>query len=211
MWSLPDINRMNKDAEAAAKKRKRAKPKDLLDGHTCDQCGAPATDSVPWYDLFSDDPKGYHYMCSAHEMEDSDLFFCDECGRYVVKNYTWELYYVIENGGMTCLRCKFHQYVADESHWITDIPEKVDLEFIRKHARHLIAVKSTYWQESLQFVDNAEFDNMSGSQISGEDLGELLAKAIKKHGKCLLILDAAYQFAVSVGVYAPRKRRKAHG
>ena len=58
MWSLPEINKLNTHAAARARQlrteaaRKR-KPQCEIYG-----CSRRATDSILWYDIFSDDAKG---------------------------------------------------------------------------------------------------------------------------------------------------------
>jgi hypothetical protein len=70
--------------------------------------------------------------------------------------------------------------------------------------------------ESLKFLGNVEFDSMSGCRIRGfssaddtpdagvQEIRDLLARAREDgHERAILILDAGYQFAVSIGVYVP--------
>ena len=60
--------------------------------------------------------------------------------------------------------------------------------------------------EGIRFVNNVEFDSMDGHCISGGGVDELqeTLRQLKDEGddRAILILDAAYQFAVSIGVYA---------
>lgn len=85
--------------------------------------------------------------------------------------------------------CAAARYFAEEDNWIELTDENiaaVDFERARK-AKHVIG---------------AEFDSMDGHQISGSKIKEILEQAREDgYSKALLILDAAYQFAVSIGVY----------
>jgi len=93
-----------------------------------------------------------------------------------------------------------------ESNWIELTEEniqKVDTARARK-AQHVIGVEMPV-PEGIEFYDNAEFDSMDGHQISGESVQSILESAREDgHKKAILILDAGYQFAVSIGVYVPK-------
>jgi hypothetical protein len=68
-------------------------------------------------------------------------------------------------------------------------------------ATHVIGVRMPI-PKSIEFVDNAEFDSGNGRQISGDSVQDILTHAMEDgHERALLILDARYQFAVSIGVY----------
>jgi hypothetical protein len=58
------------------------------------------------------------------------------------------------------------------------------------------------------FHDNAEFDSSSGHQISGENLLEVIKRLDQPF---CLVLDGAYQFAVSIGIYVRASAKFAEG
>lgn len=216
MWSLPDIKKLNEEACQNAPKLieyvRDGRDENGKEPH-CSFCDKKATDVNLWYDVFSDDPKGIVATCEEHsDYIHEEYFYCDICGRLMVNNYTWELYYINTDGGRVCLNCAFDEYVKNLSNWWV-MPD-VSFEDL-KSLPHLIPVEGKHWESRLKFVGNVEFDSMSGAKISGfsstsvddgvGDLRELMKKAIKEHGKCLLILDGTYQFAVSIGVYVERE------
>jgi hypothetical protein len=221
MWSLPDVVKMN--AEAADKNRQkkleRACVTHRLDRQRvqCDHCNRPATLVRLWYDIFSDDPKGIIASCEDHEdrIEEGN-FFCGDCERTFVENYTWELYYhTMEDGEQLCLNCWAKRYLKEEGHWLdldAERIEKVDFNEIRK-APHLIAVSGNI-PEGLERVGGVTLDSSSGGEVTGfsysesspdsgvEKIREVLREAQEQgKKKAVLILDAAWQFCVEVGVY----------
>jgi hypothetical protein len=125
----------------------------------------------------------------------------------MVENYTWELYYVIHEGSQLCLPCYAQEVLNDAGHWIPLTDERIEsLTFndVRK-TPHCIGVEMPVPRE-IRFVNNMEFDSSTGHCISGGGLEELKETLRQLHDegetRAILILDAAYQFAVSVGVYA---------
>jgi hypothetical protein len=160
----------------------------------------------PWFDIFSCDPKGVIFRCEVHEAEhDDDYFRCEDCGRLMIDHITWERYVHETPDGPICLNCYAARVIADPKAWIALTKKAIDaltFDDVRK-APHIIAVSGP--THGLQFHGNTEFDNMDGHCISGgglDEIKETLNKA-RKEGKrkALLVLDAAYQFAVSIGVY----------
>ena len=214
MWSLPDIQQMNSEAASQQKqfetmlrtgKDGRKKIKCESDDDTC----AGDIHLTPWYDIFSDDIKGITATCEGHDQGIPEgFFYCDGCNRTIVENYTWELYYAIHDGSQLCLPCFAYEVLRDEERWTPLTDEAIDaLNFnhVRK-APHCIGVSMPVPKE-IRFVNNVEFDSSTGHCISGggvEELKETL-RQLKSEGetRAILILDAGYQFAVSVGVYAP--------
>jgi hypothetical protein len=87
------------------------------------------------------------------------------------------------------------------------------MEWIGEKAKHLIAVQTTYWQEWLAFYANVECDSSSGGRLintgscESSPLGtvkeviEHVRAALAIAPRCALILDATFQFSVSLGVY----------
>jgi len=209
MWSLPDIRALNAKAAAEAA-TERPKGWEPWHDQACEYCAEPATHSEEYWDVFGEDPKGYVHTCDLHYEEHGGAheghFWCEACGRMHVDHYTWERYrHATDEGEILCLRCWFGRVVGDDEQWLTEA-RTIDLDYLR-HRPHAIAVGSDYWRDDLDFVANAEFDNMNGHQISGDDLTGIVAKAVKEHGRCLVLMDAAWQFAVSFGVYVSKVKR----
>lgn len=214
MWSLPDIVSMNAHAKTSRKKFERAVETGKIDRKVirCEHCNKKATSVELFYDIFSPDPKGVASFCDEHlDWKHESYFECDDCGNTFVNNYTWEMYSVNTERGTLCLPCYAKQILADPKEWInlTDKEiDAVDFDKISK-AKHLIGVKMPI-PEGIKFVDNVEFDSMSGQSISGGGVPELKNQlhTLKDQGakRAILILDGAYQFAVSIGIYIDDKK-----
>lgn len=221
MWSLPDITRMNavaaKEAPSLEQQIRTGIGSDgeKLECYCSDWSGGPCEGELYhylWYDIFSDDPKGILTICETHDgyfgSPTEGYFTCKDCERVMIENYTWENYYtIVDDCTMLCLPCAAERYIADEDNWIELTDENiaaVDFDRIRR-AKHVIGVRMPT-PKGITFFDNAEFDSMDGHRISGGGIQELLHQA-KDQGetKALLIVDAGYQFAVSIGVYIPEK------
>ena len=216
MWSLPDIKQMNSEAASQQKKFEKMLRsgkdgrKNIKCEHDNDECSGEVR-LTPWYDIFSDDIKGINAACEYHDDRNGTpegFFYCDGCNRTFTENYTWELYYAIHEGSQLCLPCFAYEVLRDEERWTLLTDEAIDaLNFnnVRK-APHCIGVSMPVPKE-IRFVNNVEFDSMDGHCISGGGLDELkdTLRTLRDEGetKAILILDAAYQFAVSIGVYAP--------
>jgi hypothetical protein len=213
MWSLPDINQLNAIAAAERPKleremrRKRHRP-------NCEvyPCAERSAGSEPYFDIFSDDPKGLVHTCSEHSAVDLDgYFYCEHCERLMVENYTWERYRVELDGMTLCLKCAAEIYFCDEQNWIE--PRLVKSVVLRPRqgrlfdavsgvlniaqCRHVLAVKQPT-PEVVVFHDNFEFDSMDGHQISGERMLDVIRQLDQPFCPAM---DAAYQFAVSIGIY----------
>jgi len=220
MWSLPDINRMNSEAASQKRQLERALKSGKLDGKKleCEWKGHDAECEgelrhYPWFDIFSEDPKGILTLCERHDgyygSPSEGYFECEGCNRVMVENYTWELYYVIYEASQLCLPCYAQEVLNDAGHWIPLTDERIEsLTFndVRK-TPHCIGVEMPV-PKQIRFVNNVEFDSMDGHCISGGGLEEIkeTLRQLQDEGetRAILILDAAYQFAVSVGVYAPK-------
>ena len=218
MWSLPDINQMNERAAANAKKLKReanAKKKPNCVRCECFSRETPAEVSFLVHDIFSDDPKDVLHLCRDCVGQSGDpwegYFTCDGCGRVMAENYTWERYCVQMDDRTLCLKCAAEEHFADAANWIDPRAVKdVVLEprgpalfdsttGVLNVARcpHVVGVKQPV-PDAVKFVDNFEFDSMDGHQISG---GNMLEAVCELSVPFCPILDAAYQFAVSIGLY----------
>lgn len=219
MWSLPDITRMNSEAFQQNKKLERAAHTGILDrkrlkceweGHY-EPCEGELRHYL-WYDIFSDDPKGILTLCEHHDgyygSPSEGYFICEDCERVMVENYTWEHYdTMVGECTMLCLPCAAARHLAEPDNWIQLTDERIDgidFEEVRR-AKHVIGAEMPV-PKGIRFVNNVEFDSMDGHCINGggvEELQETL-RQLKEDGedRAVLILDAAYQFAVSVAVYA---------
>jgi len=213
MWSLPDIAVRNSRA-AAAKPGIHKAIESRVDPETGKQavCERESADcggevhGTPWFDIFSDDPKGVTFLCANHAGEhDEDFIDCADCERLMIDHITWERYVHDTPDGPICLNCYAKRVMDDPKAWVPLTKARIDMvdfSLLRK-APHIIAVSGP--THGLQFHGNTEFDNMDGHCISGGGLDEIKATLHKarKEGKrkALLVLDAAYQFAVSIGVY----------
>jgi hypothetical protein len=206
---------MNAQAGAGAKNLKRQLRRGPGKRQKCEvyACGEKAVESAPWFDIFSDIPKGLVHVCTQHSPEDVEGFFrCEGCQRTVCDHITWERYAVILDDRTLCLKCAAEEYFADPANWID--PKLVkDAGLDRNGAplfdqgtgflnaakcRHVLGVEQPL-PDGIKFLDNAEFDNTSGQQISGDRLLNII-QSLDGQLFCP-VLDAAYQFAVSIGVY----------
>lgn len=206
MWSLPNITNLNSTASLDSTKQHIKDQMDDPSSVECDICGEPSEMVQEWYDIFSDDAKGVAGMCNKHYqdygMEGESYFTCETCERMFVKNYTWENYFKYsDEEGMQCINCARKKYLADEDNWI-DPDTEITFDMVRK-APHLIA-HGQRTPLNLEYLGNGEFDNMTGEGIYGNDaMGKLNAARSKADGRpVILVMDGAYQFAVSIGLYA---------
>lgn len=202
MWSLPDIDRLNEQAEKNAKRKQR----DPLKGQECSCCGKNAEHIEEFFDIFGDKPKGHIYRCEGCNEEGGipdGYFYCTRCNKIHIENYTWELYKTESRGDEVCLNCALNDYLGCEENWIRK-GQEVDMTLTGLDTLpHLIPVSGRYHKKRLKLVGNVEFDSMNGRQISGDSLSNVLGRAFEKSRKAVVIMDGAYQFAVSFGVYVP--------
>jgi hypothetical protein len=233
MWSLPDINRMNANAAAKATKVKREAARKRKPN--CERCECfgrkrPADVSFLIYDIFSDDPKDVLHLCQDCVGQSGDpwegYFTCDGCGRVMVENYTWERYQTELDGASLCLKCAAERFFADEDNWIQPklVKEVVLAPYNPRlngenlplfdpatgvlnvaRCQHVLGVRQPL-PKGIKFSDNAEFDSMDGHQISGRWLLDIIAELDEPFCP---VLDAAYQFAVSIGLYTRQPKRRA--
>jgi hypothetical protein len=109
---------------------------------------------------------------------------------------------------------------------------KQAFQWLQRKAKHLIGVRMTYWEDHLIFQGNVELDSWSGARITGSSsteptveggVREIVDKLEKvlvnttmrdflvtmgkppANPRCALIIDAVYQFAVSIGIYFEKK------
>lgn len=222
MWSLPDIKRLNDNAAAVAFKAKCKREVKGTANMPCEFCEGPAEkDSRQlWYDIFSDNPKGVLGLCKQHERDYGSVpegyFYCEACERLFIENYTWERYSSsTEDGGIVCLNCRAKEHIENDENWIPLKDESIGLLTFDEVRRtpHLIAVSGPT-PRGIKFFDNVELDSSTGGRLTSYDSSEptpnggvdQLKETLKKaraagHRKAILILDAAYQFSVSIGVY----------
>ena len=240
MWSLPNIAALNDEAHRKAMSGEFERAlEELIDPDTgepaaCMYAGEECEGELRgelYYDIFSDDPKGVIFLCDRHwgyyGSPAEGYFYCDDCGRLFIENYTWELYshYDEDEGALLCLNCYAQRVIEDDSRWITldeDEIEALDFERVRK-APHIFAVNGP--RHCLELVDCVTFDSMTGGRVTGlescestpdggvEELKEILRRAREMgYPRALMVLDGAYQFAVRIGVYVnPHERQTTYG
>ena len=215
MWALPNISSMN-----ASKVVKQADYKRQLNlgrsiKHRCDSCNKPSVWHYPYYDIFSKDIAGVTHLCDDCEQRGlggEGYFNCDSCQRRMVENITRERYCVEDgDGGIQCLACAAKQYFADPANQIepqlvdtvsqgTDQaglfnPETGNVELRR--VKHVLGVGQSL-PDGVKFVDN--FENCNGA---GRFDSRAILKAINEQKQpVFLVLDGAYQFSQSIGLYA---------
>jgi hypothetical protein len=225
MWSLPDITRLNANAAAKAKKLKREAASKRKPNCEFWKCSQQATRSYLVYDIFSDDPKDILHLCEQHDGFSGEpcegYFTCNGCGRVMVENYTWEIYHVEMDGESLCLRCAADRHFSNTRNWIDPkLVKKVVLAPYEPtlngqnvllfdtatgvlnlaRCKHVLGVQQPL-PEGIKFVENFEFDSLDGHQISG---GDVLETIHALNEPFCPVLDAGYQFAVSIGLYVRR-------
>ncbi len=177
----------------------------------------------------------HHDGCTGSPAE--GYFECGDCCRVMAENYTWENYYTIQDAEVLCLPCALKSYIAQQSNWVPlDEIEKVVVEAPQDEddplydsatatlnlarAPHLIAVQMPV-PDTIHFEKNLEFDSSTGEMLASysstyaRSVGESAAlEAIQElreqgYSKALVILDAAYQFSISIGIYVRAEERRA--
>jgi hypothetical protein len=214
MWSLPNIVQMNAHKKLSKPSLARqARMTTRSRKYPCECCGKPSTVHLAYYDIFSDDISGVSHLCERHdpcENGDEGFFECESCGRRMIENITWERYVVNLDGAQVCLKCAAEAYFADPENWLDPTKVKaVSTNSISKTllsdggtlclsaCRHVLGVEQPV-PAGIKFHFNAEFDSTDGHQISGFGFLEKI-QALKE--PFCPVLDAAYQFAVSIGIY----------
>ena len=213
MWSLPEINSLNLHAKSCATAYDREARFKTSRKHPCEGCGRPSTHHDKYFDIFSDDAKGVRHTCERcydNGRADEGYFTCGCCGRLMVQNYTWEVYSVERDGQTFCLACAAKDYFGHDKNAInpqsvvdvelnpgSDRPLLKDGILNLAKAPHALGVKQPV-PPGVKFIENFEYDSHSGRQISGGDILETLRSLDKP---VFVVLDAAYQFAVSIGLY----------
>jgi hypothetical protein len=155
-------------------------------------------------------------------------FQCGECDRVFIENYTWEYYSTIVECEQLCLPCALKRHLEDDSNWIDPSrvrevvidptpdwdevfdPETGVLNLAR--TKHLIGVEMPL-PDAITFITNLEFDSGSGRLLAttsttypggtGEQAALEAIQELAEEGytRFLPILDAGYQFAISIGLY----------
>ncbi len=232
MWSLPDLARLNSQAASNKKSLERAVRSGRLDGKflTCEYAGHRGSDChgrlhhYLWFDIFSDDPKGIITLCDHHDGYSGDplegYFTCAICERVVIENYTWDYYRTDVGGDIVCLPCAAKRYIAESGNWIALTPEAVaEVDFDRvRQAGHVIGVEMPV-PASIEFKGHVELDSSTGGRLTGfsscertpdggvAEIQQRLTELREEgYSRVLLIVDGAYQFSVSIGVYVDALR-----
>jgi hypothetical protein len=223
MFSLPDIIAMNARAVVAEPKLKRAANRKRKPRCGYWNCTSNATVSHLVYDIFSDTAKDVIHLCEHHDgfsgSPAEGYFTCAHCDRVMVENYTWEVYRVELDGETLCLKCAAAAYFSNPKNWIKPQEVKsVTLDprgavlFSGKtgvlnvaRCRHVLGVQQPL-PVGIKFAENAEFDSFDGHQISGRSLLHAIHDLDQPFCP---VLDAGYQFAVSIGLYVRAEIRQA--
>jgi len=229
MWSLPSLKQLNQEAQTklSQDRLKRALKTGTLDRkklvcewHDHDTPSRCSGDLHHYlhYDVFSPLAKGILTLCEHHDgyygSPTEGYFECADCQKIHIENITWERYeHTTEDGDSICIPCYADRVLNDDDRWIPLTEESIAaLTFAQvRKAPHCIAVQMPV-PEGIEFVNNVEFDSMDGHCINGGGLEEFKDTFRKLqadgHKRALFVLDAAYQFSVSIGVYAPVKGGK---
>jgi hypothetical protein len=230
VWALPTMKQLNQEAETKTfqDRLRRALKTGKLNGEvlTCEwaehddpsRCDGELGHYLH-YDIFSDKPKGILTLCEHHDgyygSPSEGYFTCEDCQRVHTENITWERYVHDTEDGPVCLPCYAKRVIADDDQWIPLTGERINALTERDlhKAPHCIGVQMPI-PAGIEFVNNVEYDSYSGRGISGggvEELKDTLNK-LKAEGedRALLILDAAFQFAVSVGLYRETAEARDH-
>lgn len=223
MWALPTMKQLNQEAETKRfqSKLKRALKTGKMDGktlkcewwdHDTSHCSGELYRYLH-YDIFSDAAKGILTLCEHHDgyygSPTEGYFTCADCERVMIENITWERYeHTTDDGETICTKCYAARVLNDDERWVPLTDEAIDaLTFADlKKAPHCLAVQMPL-PVGIEFVVNTEFDSGSGQVISGHGVDEIKEALHElKEQKCkraIIILDGAYQFAVSLAVYKP--------
>lgn len=225
MWLLPNITAMNQ-AAATGKAALQQALHSGIDPATgelieCDLCDATATERQLYFDIFSDDPKGIVGTCDQHEgYEQENFLYCSRCEQLFIRNYTWESYSHISEGEEICLNCWADEVLADDSPYWIDLerfrPEQFTWDILRL-APHCIAVsgeRRVTDKHSLTLIGNVEVDNFTGGRVVssshsepgyGGSVAEVATKLQDAQAdgfkRAVVLVDAQYQFATSLGIY----------
>jgi hypothetical protein len=223
MWSLPQMDKINRIAKSAAHKkaiRKALKNKKAVCDYHSEQCNGDVH-VQPYYDIFSEDEKGVVSICSYHEnlygSPPEDFFECCSCSKTYQSFITWERYDVHdEDGNVYCINCYRDKFLRDSSNFISllddDSIERFSFEDV-KRAPHLLAVQQPC-PTNLKCHASVLFDSGSGEtvtsscstspQINGVNELKDALRQMKAEGeeKAVLIMDQAWQFCCQVSLYS---------
>ncbi len=222
MWALPNIKKMNKEAE------KEVDRYEIIDGKvwdtrnkcyaTCEYCELKeATGLFEWYDIFSDTP---HYEPICEECLDNGAtsegyFYCEGCDRTFITNYTWENYYTDRGDGtLLCLNCYAREVLKNPDNWLASEKDVKTLTFenIRK-ACHIWGVENNRHKKyNLKEIGYITIDGSSGGKVVGftssttpedslQGIKNLLLEGLKDYKEVGFFLTGSYQFAVDITIY----------
>src|SRR5208282_17026 len=124
------------------------------------------------FDIFSDDPKSTLTLCERHDgyygSPSEGYFTCADCGRVMVENYTWELYYHDTPDGRLCLPCAAKRHIEDEDNWLplTDEDIAVVTFEVIHHARHVLGVEMPVPKE-IHLFESVTLDSSTGGMLRG--------------------------------------------
>jgi len=245
MWSLPDLDRLNERAVALAEVVSQLDEHPCSSGidpetgkpFECDSCGESVVDEegnlksnedgcsesqiIEYYDPFSDDPKGYAAYCpDCVAYLDESYFYCQSCERYVINNYTWEMYLVTtDEGDAICSRCAAKEFFGGDEGWFRPSDEGFDsvsahdIRSIRHASCSGLKIGELGLPYEFTLFDTVCVDSMSGGPVYGSRSGafeqtvsavkEVLSRVREEHpdAEVAILMGAAYQFAVDIDIY----------
>ena len=238
MWALPTMKQLNQEAETKLfqDRLKRALKTGTLDRkklvcewHDHDTPSRCSGDLHHYlhYDVFSPLAKGILTLCEHHDgyygSPTEGYFECADCQKIHIENITWERYeHTTEDGDSICIPCYADRVLNDDDRWIPLTEESIAaLTFAQvTKAPHCIAVQMPV-PEGIEFYANTECDSSTGGRLTSSsscegssdgavsEIQETLSNAMAEgHTRAILILDGAYQFSISLGLYVPVKGRK---
>jgi hypothetical protein len=225
MRSIYSIFRLNAAAAANAEQIERKAKRQRKPNCDHPTCNRRSDRSFLVYDIFSEAPKDALKFCRHHLGLCADpargYFLCSQCARIMVRNYAWEVYSVERDGKTVCLRCAAAAHFNDPQNWIE--PRQVKSVIVEPHGGPLfdsggeilnvarcprVLSVNQPLPAGVEFFENAEFGRTGGIQISGRHLLDTIQHLDEPF---VPVLDADYQFAVSIGLYvraADSKMRK---
>jgi hypothetical protein len=224
MFSLPDINAMNNYAASDKGRRKiaaRGQPRAAQPEAPLRVLRESQRASHPVVRHLFPGRKGVFHVCRAcadYGRHHEEYFECDSCCRLMVTHYTWELYYRDTEEGRVCLTCAARRHFGNPDNLVSvsqiqavtlrpdggsPLFDEATGELNISRAPHVLAVRQPV-PDGVEFVENWEFDSLSGRQISG---GDMLAELKGVGGGVFIVCDAVYQFAVSIAAYRPVKSK----
>lgn len=172
----------------------------------CDYCDQRATDYLEIFnpaDELRDPPVDGVYMvmdrcqdCADQGVGEDDIFHCDGCGRYFVRNHSWDVLSVTIDGDELCQKC------ASES--IEPISlDKLYFALVNGNMGvwtriNNIPGKKLLWEG--EYSDYSDFPGHSSLESVLKSIQEKLGE-YGRRTHVYPIIDHVYQFSVSLAIY----------